>query len=145
MENVTPWIVTIGTTVLLTAALGYVAAIGLALFVPSDIVHRLDPEGDHECNDPEPKLGYPHKQGTQKYPPWQHAYELGKRIVGIVFLILGVCMLVLPGPGLIAIAVGVALTDLPGKRRAMFWLLSRPSVFHAINRIRRRCNKPPLL
>jgi hypothetical protein len=67
-----------------------------------------------------------------------------KNAIGIVFLLAGVAMLLLPGQGILTILIGISLIDFPGKRRLERALLGRPSVLGAINRIRAKFGKPPL-
>jgi len=67
-----------------------------------------------------------------------------KNVVGLVFLLAGVAMLVLPGQGILTILIGLSMVDFPGKRRFERSLLGRPAVFHAINTIRGKFGKPPL-
>ena len=40
-----------------------------------------------------------------------------KHIVGLIFLVAGIIMLVLPGQGLLSIMIGLSLVYFPGKRR----------------------------
>jgi putative transmembrane protein PGPGW len=65
--------------------------------------------------------------------------------LGGVLLVLGVLMLVLPGQGLLTILAALGLMDFRGKRRFEHWLMLRPTVLAAINRLRRRSGRPPLL
>lgn len=67
-----------------------------------------------------------------------------RNIVGITFLILGLLLLVLPGQGLLTIFLGVLISDFPGKRRAVNWLVAKPSVCRPINWLRRRAGKPAI-
>ena len=68
-----------------------------------------------------------------------------KNFVGWILLLGGIAMLVLPGQGLLTILIGVSLMDFPGKRAIERKLVSRPLVLQAINRIRQRFDRPPLL
>ena len=68
-----------------------------------------------------------------------------KNLVGVVFVVAGIAMLVLPGQGILAILIGLSFVDFPGKRRLERSLLGRPMVLHAINSIRTRFGKPPLV
>ena len=68
-----------------------------------------------------------------------------KNVVGWFLLLGGIAMLVLPGQGLLTILIGVSLMDFPGKRAIERKLVSRPLVLQAINRIRQRFDRPPLL
>jgi archaellum biogenesis protein FlaJ (TadC family) len=67
-----------------------------------------------------------------------------KNAVGILLMIIGIAMLVLPGQGILTILIGISLTDFPGKYMLERSLVAQPSVFNAINWIRERANKQPL-
>jgi hypothetical protein len=45
---------------------------------------------------------------------------------------------------IVSIRLGVMLLDFPGKHRLAQWLLCRPTVLHAIHRLRQRYGQPPL-
>jgi len=64
---------------------------------------------------------------------------------GVVLIIAGIAMLVLPGQGILTIAVGLMLMSIPGKRRTARWLLRRPGIRPAATRLRGRFGKPPLV
>ena len=68
-----------------------------------------------------------------------------KNVVGWLLLPGGIAMLVLPGQGLLTILIGVSLMDFPGKRAIERKLVSRPLILQAINRIRQRFDRPPLV
>jgi hypothetical protein len=51
----------------------------------------------------------------------------------------------IPGPGILTILLGLVMMDIPGKRPLETRLVSRPSVLQAINRLRARFDKPPLV
>jgi hypothetical protein len=70
--------------------------------------------------------------------------RVGKNVLGGLLLLAGIAMLVLPGQGIITILVSLILLDVPGKRRFLARIVNRPSVAHALNRIRRRHGQPPL-
>ena len=82
---------------------------------------------------------------TGSHPTLRWAGVIVKNFVGVVLVILGVVMTVAPGPGVVTILLGVTLLDFPGKRRLELKLVSRPAVRHAIDRIRARFGRPPLL
>jgi hypothetical protein len=69
---------------------------------------------------------------------------LFKNLLGVLLMLAGIAMLLLPGQGILTIFIGVMLTDFPGKFRLERWLVSRAAVLHAINWIRDRANRPPL-
>ena len=68
-----------------------------------------------------------------------------KNALGAVVGVLGVLMLVAPGPGLVFILLGVSLLDFPGKRRLERKLVQRPSVVRFLNDLRANFKKPPFL
>ena len=68
-----------------------------------------------------------------------------KNFVGWILLLGGIAMLVLPGQGLLTMLIGVSLMDFPGKRAIERKLVSRPLILQAINRVRQRFDRPPLL
>lgn len=70
---------------------------------------------------------------------------VAKNIIGIVLMIAGLAMLVLPGQGLLTIAVGFFLIDFPGKYRFERWLVSRRPILRPMNWLRRRAGRRPLL
>ncbi len=76
---------------------------------------------------------------------WQRvAILLAKNLAGMVLVVVGLAMLVLPGQGLITILAGSILLDLPGKRRLERRVLGWPPLFNTLNRLRQRAGKAPL-
>jgi hypothetical protein len=47
-----------------------------------------------------------------------------------------------PGPGFLALLLGLSLTDLPGKRRLIRAVVRRPGVSRRLNGLRRRLGRP---
>jgi hypothetical protein len=66
-----------------------------------------------------------------------------KNIAGILFLLAGIAMLVLPGQGLLTMLLGFLFIDFPGKHRLEQKLIQHPQVLKAINALREKANKPP--
>jgi len=69
---------------------------------------------------------------------------LSKNLLGIVFVLAGMAMLVLPGQGILTILIGLMLMDFPGKRALERRLVQQPSVLRAINWIRAKARQPAL-
>ena len=67
-----------------------------------------------------------------------------KNLLGLVLLLAGIAMLVLPGQGLLTIVIALTLLNFPGKYHLERWVVSRPPVLRAINWIRRRRGVPEL-
>ena len=67
-----------------------------------------------------------------------------RNVVGIVFVLAGIAMLVLPGQGLLTILIGLLLVDFPGKRALERRLVRQPKLLAFLNRLRERRGRPPL-
>ena len=67
-----------------------------------------------------------------------------KNFLGGVAFIAGVVMLVTPGQGLLFIAIGIALMDIPGKHAAERWIVSRGRLLRLVNKLRAKAGRPPL-
>lgn len=68
-----------------------------------------------------------------------------KNVVGAIFLFAGFLMLFLPGQGILTMLIGISMLDFPGKRRVEAKLIGQPTVLSAINAMRRKFEKPPLI
>jgi len=79
-------------------------------------------------------------------PALHAAKMIGKNILGIFLVVLGIILSIpgVPGQGLLTILLGVVLVDFPGKRRLERKLLSRQEIVKTIDRLRKKFNKPPL-
>lgn len=69
---------------------------------------------------------------------------IAKNMLGLIFLVLGILMLVLPGQGLLTMFIGLVLLDFPGKFKLERWVICRPTVFQSINWIRQKAGKAKL-
>ena len=67
-----------------------------------------------------------------------------RNLLGVVLVLLGVAMLVLPGQGLLTLLVGLLLVDFPGKPQLVRSLLSRPKVLSVVNKLRGHRGAAPL-
>lgn len=76
--------------------------------------------------------------------PWRWPYLVVKNIMGAVLLLAGVAMLILPGQGLLTLAIGLGLMNLPSKRSLIRHLIGRPRVLRTINQWRAKAHKEPL-
>jgi hypothetical protein len=72
------------------------------------------------------------------------AWRVARNALGVVLVLLGIAMLILPGQGLLTLLVGVMLVDFPGKHRLVQRLLGRPKVLKVVNKLRGKHGKPPL-
>jgi len=85
--------------------------------------------------------------GTLRYrhPVLSLAMKTFKTILGIALFAAGVAMIVLPGQGLLTIVIAIGLLEFPGKRRLMTAIVCRGGIMKALNGIRHRAGKVPLL
>ena len=97
------------------------------------------------------KLPQDHFVVRRKRPliPIQHragrvGYRLFKNGVGIFFILAGLIMLVLPGQGLVALLVGMSLTDFPGRDRLVGAIMRQKRVLGSANWLRAKFDRPPL-
>lgn len=72
---------------------------------------------------------------------------IGKNALGVLLVALGILLSLpgVPGQGLLTILLGIMLLDFPGRDRLEYWLVSRPKIFKAINKLRHRFSKPALM
>jgi len=78
------------------------------------------------------------------YKPFSFAWlikKLFKNILGILLLLSGIAMLVLPGQGLLTLIIGLFLIDYPGKYRLEKKLLTYPLILNSINWLRKKRKK----
>ncbi|HJX66666.1 MAG TPA: hypothetical protein VJ860_22235 [Polyangia bacterium] len=70
-----------------------------------------------------------------------------KNALGWFMVPMGIFMALplVPGPGLVFILIGISLLDFSGKRRMEERLLAYPPVLHAVNRMRQRFRRSPVL
>jgi hypothetical protein len=84
--------------------------------------------------------------------PWSNQHPLvrrillaGRNVLGYVFIVVGIAMLVLPGPGILTVVVGIILLNFPGKYRLERWMVERRPVICSINWLRRWAKKTPIV
>ncbi|GIU82652.1 MAG: hypothetical protein D6687_05985 [Acidobacteria bacterium] len=70
-----------------------------------------------------------------------------KNLLGVFLILLGIVLSLpgIPGQGLLTILLGLIMLDIPGKRPIEAKIISRPSILKAINDLRAKFNKPPLI
>ncbi|MBT6854644.1 MAG: hypothetical protein HOA09_03555, partial [Nitrospina sp.] len=80
-----------------------------------------------------------------RHPALRFATHVVKNLLGVVLLLMGIAMLVLPGQGILTMLIGISLLDFPGKRTLEKKIVCHPSVHRAIDKIRQRAGQPPLV
>ena len=70
-----------------------------------------------------------------------------KNILGVLLIGLGILLSLpgVPGQGILTILLGLIMLDIPGKRPLEARIIKRPAVLAAINGLRAKYNKPPLI
>ena len=84
---------------------------------------------------------------VQRHPVLRAVGIFAKNLLGLVLVGLGVVMSMpgVPGQGILTILLGIMLLDFPGKRSLEARIVSRPRVNGAVNALRARFGKPPLM
>ena len=83
----------------------------------------------------------------ERSPLVRYLGHAGKNLLGVLLVALGVVLSLpgVPGQGLLTILLGIMLLDFPGKRSLEYKLVSRPTVFKTINKLRHKFGKPELV
>lgn len=81
---------------------------------------------------------------NSRYPLLKLLVLITKNFFGVLLLLSGILMLVLPGQGILTIITGLIFMDYPGKYKFERKLLRQKGVINSINWIRSRLSKPSL-
>lgn len=131
MDAPAPWsYLLLGLVAFVVLSLGGLALVGFVLVkLPADYFR-----------DPSPRHWW-----VGRHPVIRRIGLILKNLLGGMLVALGVLLSLpgVPGPGILTILIGLMLLDFPGKRRLERWLISRPTILRTINRLRRRCRRPP--
>ena len=84
---------------------------------------------------------------VERHPVLRALGIFGKNLLGLVLVFAGILMSLpgVPGQGVLTILLGIMLLDFPGKRSLETRIVSRPRVYGAVNALRARFDKPPLM
>ena len=116
------------------AGLGTLLALALTVFVAPWLVARLP--ADHFARPAGPPA---------PASPARLALLFARNAAGLAAVLLGLLMLVMPGPGVVMLVVGLSLAEFPGKRALVARLAGHPDVFSGLNWLRRRRGRPPFV
>lgn len=89
----------------------------------------------------------PHKpweQWRQFHPALRWTLLITKNLLGAILIAIGMIMLFTPGQGILALILGIALIDFPGKRGLERYIVQRKKVLRVVNKMRARAGQPPL-
>lgn len=123
-------------TLVALTVLSFVFFVGSLLAIPFILV-RL-PADYFDIRVPRPWM-------QDHHPVLRLVGHLVKNAVGAVFLFAGFLMLFLPGQGILTMLIGVSMLDFPGKRKLEAKMIGQPAVLSAINGLREKFGKPPLV
>ncbi len=87
----------------------------------------------------------PRLTDRSEHPILRWTWRILRNAFGVLLMLLGLVMMIGPGPGLVAILAAVLLMDFPGKRRLEMWIIRRPGLLFLINWSRARRGRPPLV
>jgi hypothetical protein len=77
-------------------------------------------------------------------PRWLVYLIVGvKNVIGVVLLLAGILMLILPGQGILTIIASLLLIDFPGKFKLIGKLVENPKVRNGMNALRVKFGKEP--
>lgn len=70
-----------------------------------------------------------------------------KNVLGLFLIVIGILLSFpgVPGQGILTILLGLIMLDIPGKRPLETKIVRLPKVLSAVNKLRARYNKPPLV
>ena len=123
---------------ILLAVLLFVVTFSISLAIVSVIMVKIPADYFKEDR--------PRELFADKSPAVRYLLIIGKNLLGVVLVVLGILMSVpgVPGQGILTILLGVMLLDFPGRRRLEHKLVSRPQVLNTINKLRYKFDKPEL-
>ena len=118
------------------AVFSVIAFIGTLVSIPA-LVIRIP--ADYFLHEKRPPAGRDNSGSLQ------HLILTGvKNVIGILLVLAGMVMLVLPGQGLLTILIGLMLMNFPGKYALQRTLVRQKTVLAAVNRLRARADRPPI-
>lgn len=81
----------------------------------------------------------------RKYPLFWGVVTVLKNVLGLVLIVAGIAMLVLPGQGTVTVLIGLAITNFPAKYTLERRIASQRAVGATLNKIREWTGEPSLV
>jgi hypothetical protein len=137
LSDVAGWIQ--GHTILLFEGLGlWIVTLVATIAAVRYYLVAIPP--DHFAKGHEPLAGW-----RFSHPALRWTVLITKNAIGALVVLMGLIMLVTPGPGWLALLFGLALIDLPGKRTLERKIIQRPTLLHFVNHVRTKAGQPELV
>ena len=67
-----------------------------------------------------------------------------KNILGVILVLGGIVLLLLPGQGILTILIGLIIMDFPYKYKVEIWIIKHPFILRVINKLRSKVKQQPL-
>ena len=136
LSEIADWTTANGELIGLLTAMSLAMFVGTLVLIPI-LVARI-PE-DYFTDE------HRHRARTRRLHPLLYWGGLVvKNLLGLVLVLGGIAMLVLPGQGILSILIGISLMNFPGKYILERRLVSLPKVMEGINWLRGKSGRPPL-
>ncbi len=84
-------------------------------------------------------------ENKSKQGIWYSLASVSRALLGFLVTLLGLVMLITPGPGVIMLLLGISIAEFPGRNRLLIYLATRPNVLASLNWMRKRHGKPPFI
>lgn len=137
MNGLLTWVTENGSLLGLLGVIGVVSLLATILLLPVLVV-RIPPDYFRHRR-------RQHDYARDRHPLVHHGIVIIKNSLGLVLILAGIAMLVLPGQGLLTLLIGLTLTDFPGKYKLEKRIVGQPGVLKAINWLRHRAGHLPVL
>lgn len=124
---------TINPQILTTLGILSIVTFVASLIIIPIIISRLP--RDYFVSDSKKNFEIKKKNGL-----YYAAIQFAKNLFGILFILAGIAMLVLPGQGVLTILIGLGITNFPGKNKLERKLVANKQVFKSLNWIRKKAD-----
>ena len=85
------------------------------------------------------------KNQKEDFNVFRIIYRVLKNIFGLILILAGVLMLILPGQGVVTILIGITLIDFPKKQKYIKSLLLKPAIHQNLDKIRKKAGRSPII
>jgi hypothetical protein len=130
------WVLDNGALLGALALVGLVSLVASVLLLPFLVVRIPADYFSHRRRHEE--------YARDRHPLVHRAIVILKNGLGVLLILAGLAMLVLPGQGILTLLIGLMLTDFPGKYHLEKRLIGQPGVLKAVNWLRARAGHAPL-